>query len=157
MPDQEYSREYRVDWNDLDPNFHLRAATWVDYAVNTQYLLLDQIGMTQARCRELGYETIALKIEAEYRHEATLGDIITDSPLLAALSPDGSRWKVKHRFIKNGKERAGSITIEGTWLNWQTRQAIVPASDIVQALNKVPRTPNFEELKSFIRVKNGTP
>ena len=37
-------QDYRVNWNDLDPNFHLRAAVCGDYAVNTQYLWLEQHG-----------------------------------------------------------------------------------------------------------------
>lgn len=156
MADEAFSQDYRVNWNDLDPNFHLRAAVWVDYAVNTQYLWLEQHGINQARYKELGYEPIALRLEAQYRHEATFGDTIRDTPLIDALSIDGSRWRVRHNYLKNGKERAGSIILEGTWLDWETRQAVAPAPDILQALNKLPRTPNYEELKSFMRGKKGT-
>jgi len=154
MIDEPYSQEYRVNWDDLDPNSHLRAAVWIDYAINTQYLMLEQHGISKATYKDLGYGPIALKLEAQYRHEATFGDIIKVIPQLAALSPDCSRWKVKHSFIKNGRERAGSVILEGTWFDWKTRQAVAPASDIVQALIKLPRTPNYEELKSFIHDKN---
>jgi acyl-CoA thioester hydrolase len=151
MEDEGFSTEYRADWGDLDPNFHVRAGVWLDYATNTQYLWLEHFGITQARYKELGYEPIVLRLEAKYHHEATFGDVIRDTPRLAGLSPDGAQWKVRHSFEKGKGERLGAIIMEGTWLNWTTRQAVAPAPDIVAALNKLARTPNFEVMRSIIR------
>ena len=44
----------------------------------------------------------------------------------------------------------GWIVLEGTWLNWKTRQAVAPSEEIAEAL-KLPRTSDFEELKSFVK------
>ena len=70
-----------------------------------------------------------------------------------AASPDYSRWKIKHSYVKNGGGKVGWIVLEGTWLNWKTRQAAAPAADIAEALNKLPRIDDFEELKSFVKAK----
>ena len=55
MADEDFITEYRVNWTNIDPNFHLRTAVLVDYAVNTQFLWLEQYGFNQARFTELGY------------------------------------------------------------------------------------------------------
>ncbi len=151
MADEDFKVEYHVGWRDIDPNFHLRAAVLVDYAINTQFLWLEQYGITQARFAELGYEPVALKLEARYYKEATFGDLIVDKPLLTALSSDGARWKVRHHFVKKQGDQVVSILLVGTWMNWQTRKAIAPASDVVAALKQLPRSSNFEDLRSFIR------
>jgi len=49
MADEDFITEYRVNWENLDPNFHLRTAVLVDYAVNTQFLWLERYGFNQAR------------------------------------------------------------------------------------------------------------
>ncbi|HUI71323.1 MAG TPA: acyl-CoA thioesterase [Spirochaetia bacterium] len=153
MSDGSFSFEYKVQWQELDPNFHLRAAVLVDYAVNTQFAWLEHLGFKQAFFAAAGYEPIILRSEARYHHEATYNDTIRDTPTVTASSPDCSRWKIKHTYLKNGTEKIGWIILEGTWLNWKTRQAVAPDLPIAEALNKLPRSSDFEELKSFVRAR----
>ena len=151
MADEGFFVDYRVDWNDLDPNFHLRAAVLIDYAVNTQFAWLEHLGFKQAMFAEQGYEPIVLRIEARYHHEAGYNEVVRDTPVVAASSPDCSRWKIRHSYVKNDGEKVGWIVLEGTWLNWKTRQAVAPSQEIAEALDKLPRTGDFEELKSFVK------
>jgi len=151
MADESFFVDYRVDWNDLDPNFHLRAAAMVDYAVNTQFAWLEYLGYKQTVFAELGYEPIVLRMEARYHHESTYNETIRDTPVVMAASPDCSRWKIKHSYVKKGGEKIGWIVLEGTWLSWKTRQAVAPAAEIAESLNRLPRTADFEELKSFVK------
>jgi len=91
-------------------------------------------------------------MEARYHHEATYNDTVRDTPILTASSADYSRWKIKHTYLKNGTEKVGWIVLDGTWLNWKTRQAVAPDADIAETLNTLARSEDFEELKSFIQV-----
>jgi hypothetical protein len=75
-----------------------------------------------------------------------------DTPTVTASSPDWSRWKIKHAYLKNGTEKVGWIVLEGTWLNWKTRRAVAPDADVTEALNHLPRSHDFEKLRSFIPV-----
>ena len=151
MADEPFFMEYRVDWNDLDPNLHLRAAVMVDYAVNTQFAWLEHLGHKQTTFAEMGYEPIVLHMEAKYHHEATYNEIIRDIPVAMASSPDCSRWKIRHSYVKSNGEKVGWIVLEGTWLNWKTRQAVAPAADVAESLRRLPRSSDYEELKSFVK------
>jgi acyl-CoA thioesterase FadM len=152
MTDEAFSVEYRVAWDDLDPSLHLRAAVLVDYAVNTQFSWLEHLGFKQARFAELGYEPIVTRMEARYHHEVTYSETVKDTPVIVGASPDYSQWKIRHSYTKTGgKDKVGWIVLEGTWLNWKTRQAVAPTADLAEALSKLPRSENFEELRSMIR------
>jgi acyl-CoA thioester hydrolase len=151
MAEETFSQDYKVNWENLDPNQHLRGSVMVDYAVNTQFVWL---GVSQQRYAELGWAPVASRMEVRYHREATLGDTVKDTPVLTAMSPDGSRWRVRHSFVKNGGEKLGSIVLEGSWLNWRSRKAVAPSQDVLQALNALQRSSDFEELRSLIRENN---
>ena len=154
----EFFVEYRVKWDDIDPNFHLRAAVLVDYAVNTQFAWLEHLGFAQSHFAEQGYEPIVSRMEARYHKEAGHNEVVRDTPTVVAASPDFSAWKIRHSYSKNGgKDRVGWILLEGTWLSWKTRTAVAPSAAVLQALNRMPRSDNFEELRSVVRAKTGAP
>ncbi|MGA2642671.1 MAG: acyl-CoA thioesterase [Spirochaetia bacterium] len=155
MSEEAFSVEYRVKWDDLDPNMHLRGAVLVDYAVNTQFALLEHLGFKHARLAELGYDPIMIRMEARYHHEATYNEVIKDFPVILAASPDWSRWKIRHSYTKNDGEKVGRVVLEGTWLNWKTRQAVAPSADVAEALSRLPRATGFEDLKPLIGAENG--
>jgi acyl-CoA thioester hydrolase len=147
MSDEAFFVEYRVKWDDVDPNLHLRGAVLVDYAVNTQYAWLEHLGFKQARFAEMGYDPIMLRMEARYHREATYNEVVRDYPVTMAASPDFSRWKIRHSYTKGDGEKVGWVILEGTWLNWKTRKAMAPDADVAAALSKLPRASGFEELK----------
>ena len=153
MSGNTFSQDYKVNWENLDPNQHMRGSVMVDYAVNTQFLWL---GISQQRYAELGYAPIASSMEVRFHREATLGDTVRDTPVIVAMSADGSRWRVRHSFVKNGGEKLGSITLEGSWLNWNSRKAVAPSQDVLQALNALQRSSDFVELRSLIRERSPT-
>ena len=157
VSDAPFFVEYRVNWDDLDPNLHLRGAVLVDYAVNTQFAWLEHQGIRQATLAGRGYDPIALRMEARFHHEATYNEIIKDIQVVVAASPDWSRWKIRHSYTKNDGEKVGWVVLEGTWLNWKTRQAVAPDADVVEALGRLPRAEGFEELRSLIRSRGSAP
>ena len=145
------SRTYEVKWADLDPVGHLRLSVYIDYAIDTQVRFVAEHGYPQAKSVELGFGPAVLRLETRYYSEVTLGESVTDSIKLAGMSPDGARWKIRHDIVKSDGEKAATVKVEGTWLDLRTRQAIAPPSDLRQLLDLLPRTANFEELRSFVR------
>jgi len=151
MAGDTFSQDYKVNWENLDPNQHMRGSVMVDYAVNTQFVWL---GISQQRYAEVGFGPIASSMEVRFDRGATLGDTVTDTPVIIAMSADGSRWRVRHSFVKNGTEKLGSINLEGSWLDWESRRAVAPSQDVLQALNTLQRSSDFEELRSLMRTSN---
>ena len=150
---KEFSRAFAVKWADLDTNGHLRYSVYVDYAVDTQFRSLENYGYTPKKLMDLGFGPIILRMETRYSNEVTFDETVTDSFKMAGMSPDGARWLSRHEIIKPNGNTAATIKLEGVWLNVHTRQAIVPPPDLLEILNSLPRTENFEALRSFVRNK----
>lgn len=153
MNDEGFSRTYSVRWADLDPNNQMRHSAYDDYAVDVRLQLMDANGFTQDRFKAIGFGPVILRQEARYYREVTGGETITITVRMAGMSPDGSRWKMQHEVLKASGEKAASITIEGTWLDLITRAAIVPPPELLAITDRLPRTGNFEELRSLVRRK----
>jgi hypothetical protein len=60
------------------------------------------------------------------------------------LSPDGAMWKIVHYITKADGEKVGTITIEGSWFNWEKRQAVAPAQDLVEVMTRFEHTGDFQ-------------
>jgi acyl-CoA thioester hydrolase len=131
----------------------LRTAVYTDLAIDAQFKLLDRIGYSTVGLSELGYGPVVLRQESRYYNEVRFGDLVVDTLSLAGLSEDGSRWILRHDFIRSDGEKAAMLKVEGTWIDLQTRDAIVPPEDLVSANGRLPRAKNFQELRSLVRKK----
>ncbi|MEO0804448.1 MAG: hypothetical protein AAFY57_19580, partial [Cyanobacteria bacterium J06642_2] len=69
----------------------------------------------------------------------------------AGMSSDGSRWKVRHDIINSNRIKAAVLKIEGTWLDWKTRQAIAPPSDLLELFTQLKQSQNVEQMRSLVR------
>lgn len=157
MEPKEFSRTFGIKWADLDTNGHLRYSVYVDFAVDTQFRSIESHGYTPKKLMELGFGPVILRMETRYQREVTFDESVTDLLKITGLSPDGARWKSRHDIIKSNGEMAAIIKLEGVWVNVHTKQAIVPPSDLLEILNSLPRTDEFETLRSFIRSKKQMP
>ena len=153
MEPKEFSRTFAVKWADLDTNGHLRYSVYVDYAVDTQFRSMESQGYTPKKLMELGFGPVILRMETRYQHEVTFDETVVDRFKLAGMSPDGARWKSRHDIAKSNGEMAATIKLEGVWVDVHTKQAIAPPPDLLEILNSLPRTDEFEILRSFIRSK----
>ena len=153
MEQKEFSKAFSVKWADLDINGHLRYSVYLDYAVDTQFRLLENHGYTPKKLMDMGFGPVILRMETRYYHEVTSDETVTDSIKLAGLSPDGARWLTRHDIVKPNGNKAATMKLEGVWLNLNTRQAIAPPPDVLDIFNSMLRTENFETLRSFVRNK----
>ena len=150
---EEFVFAFLVTWGDLDPIGHMRTAVYTDLAIDAQFRLLDRIGYSTVGLMELGYGPVVLRQESRYYNEVRFGDSIVDTLSLAGLSKDGSRWIVRHDFTRSDGGKAALLKVEGTWIDLQTREAIVPPEDLLSANSRLPRAKYFQELRSLVRKK----
>ena len=153
MEPEGFSRTYAIKWADLDTNGHLRYSVYIDYAVDTQFRSIENHGYGPKKLMELGFGPVILRMETRYQREVTFDETVVDSLRLTGMSPDGARWKSRHDIIKSNGDMAATIKLEGVWVDVHTKQAIAPPPDLLQILNLIPRTEDFETLRSFLRSK----
>ncbi len=150
---REFVIEFRVTWGDLDPIGPLRTSVYTDFAIDAQFKWIDRIGYSTVGLVELGYGPVVLRQESRYYNQVRFGDSIVDTLSMAGASEDGSRWIVRHDFVRSDGEKAAVLKIEGAWIDLQTRDAIVPPEDLIAANGQLPRAMNFQDLRSLVRRK----
>ncbi|HET7275146.1 MAG TPA: acyl-CoA thioesterase [Longimicrobiaceae bacterium] len=146
-----FEETFSVRWSDLDANRHVRNTIFSEFATHTRFRLLDANGFSQERFESLRFGPVMFREDIRYRRELIFGEEVTVSAQAAGLSEDGSQWRV-HQEVKraNGKQ-AAVLVIDGAWIHLDSRRLIAPPADLRELLLNLPRTKDFEVLKSVLR------
>jgi acyl-CoA thioester hydrolase len=100
---------YDVRWADLDANRHMHYAAYIDAATELRLRFFSRHGLPMEVFDQMGVSPVYTTLTANFFREARLGETLTITFLMAGLSPQGIRWKIRHDFLKaNGKK---SVTV----------------------------------------------
>lgn len=148
---QAFTEQFSVRWTDLDANRHMRNTVFSEYATHTRFRMLASHGFTQERFEALNFGPVMSREEIRYRREVLFGDTVTVDMLMAGLAPDGSQWKVRQEVARSDGKQAAVLDIEGAWIHLETRQLVTPPQKLLKALQALPKTDDYTELRSVIR------
>ncbi len=145
-----FEQQFTVRWSDLDANRHLKNTAFSEYAVDTRFQMLEARGYPQAKFEALRFGPVIFREEIRYRREVRGGQTVSVNVLAAGLAPDGSQWRVKHEIKGQDGRQAALLTIDGAWIDLETRKLVAPPPELIAVLDGLPRTPDFEELPSLL-------
>jgi acyl-CoA thioester hydrolase len=134
-------------WADLDPNGHVRHSVYYDLGATARITFLEGQGVGLAWMARNGIGPVLFREEARFQRELRLGDQLVIDVRLAAASPDGRKWRMRHRILR-GEELTSTIEVDGAWLDLRARKLVVPPEEMVRACDELARTEDFLELPS---------
>src|ERR1700738_1560258 len=70
---------------------------------------------------------------------------------LAGLSDDGSRWAIRHEFMRTDGKLCARVPSAGGWSELKARKLVVPPEDMLAVTKMLPRTEDFSTLPSSIK------
>jgi acyl-CoA thioester hydrolase len=149
----EYSGTYEIRWSDLDANGHVNYAAYINAAGDLRYHFFTEHAFPPERFAQLGIGPIYTSIQARFLREARMGETITITCCLSGLSARGTRWKVRHDFIKSNQKKAVILDLEGAILDLTTRRPVAPTPELLKTFNLFPRSTDFESLSETRWVK----
>jgi acyl-CoA thioester hydrolase len=135
-----------VRWDDIDANGHAGNTAYSVYATDARLTHFAEHGFTVARLNELRVGPVLFTEELAYRRELRLGDMITTTVELAALSPTGHRWALHHRILR-GADLAATVHVTGAWIDLERRKLIDPPVEILAVFDALPRFAPKEDLR----------
>lgn len=150
-PPHAHEEPFSVRWSDLDANRHVRNTVFSEFATHTRFRMLESRGFDQARFETLRFGPVMFREEIRYRRELSFGDEVTVSVIAAGLSDDGSQWRVHQEVTRDDGKQAAILTIDGAWIHLDTRKLILPPRELIDLLAGLPRTDDFEVLRSVVR------
>ena len=98
-----------------------------------------------------GIGPVVRRDEVDYYRELVMGEAYSVDLTLAGISDDGSRFRLRNRFLKEDGTLTAVVTSTGGWLDRDARKLVVPPDAILDALLALPRTDDFESLRSSVR------
>jgi len=151
MTKEGYRQAFVVRWGDLDANGHMRNTAFLDACVDTRFGYFASRGLVPAEFAKLRIGPVVRRDEVDYYRELRFLDRFTVDIELAGLSEDASRFAIQNRFFRDDGSLAAKVVSSGGWLDLGSRRLVVPPRLILDALSELPRTDEFEQLKSSVR------
>lgn len=146
-----YERTFIAGWSDMDFNQHMRNIAYFDKAADCRIMFFADRGFPAQTFQKLGIGPIAQLDEARYFREVDLLGEIRVTLELAAMSEDGSRFKLRNTIIRSDGQVAAIVSSSGGWLNLSERKLIAPPPLLFDALNSLNRTDDFETWPSSLK------
>ena len=143
MENDEYCKEYEVKWADIDANRHMRHSAYNDYAAQARVSIFTEHGLSMDEIAKMGLGPILFREETKFYREVNLFDKITVTFKVKAMRKDGSRWSVLHEVFKEDGTQAAAITVDGAWIDLQTRRLGKPSEKLLEIFSHFPRTEDF--------------
>lgn len=128
----------------MDPNRHMRHSVYNDYAAQTRVALFSESGLSMDEISKMGLGPILFREEVRFLREVKISEIITVFCYIKQMRKDGSRWTFSHPMFKNNEIPIAEITVDGAWLNLETRKLGTPPEDLLQVINNFPRADDFQ-------------
>ncbi|HEV2148728.1 MAG TPA: thioesterase family protein [Longimicrobiaceae bacterium] len=148
---QSFECRFEVRWADLDGNRHVRNTAFSEYATHTRFRLLAAHGFDQARLEALRFGPVMMREEIRYRREVLFGDALAVTVRCAGLSPDGSHWRVHQDVLRSDGREAAVLSIQGGWIDLDSRKPTAPPAELAAVLQGLPRTRDYADLPSLVR------
>ncbi len=145
MEETPYFKQYDVRWADLDVNFHMRHTAFNDYAAQVRLHFLQDRGITLEKMRDLQLGPILFSETTNYFKEVRPGDTIKVYLKVAAMTPDGRKWKMRHEIYRGDGEKSAVIDVTGAWFSTRERKVTAPPLMMQQMFLDLPKTDDFTE------------
>lgn len=138
-------------WADMDANAHMASVAYLNKCVDSRMSFFTRSGFpaTEFARRKVG--PVVRRDEIDYFREVALLEPLTVTLMLGGVAPDGSRFRLINEVLRTDGKLAARVRSEGGWLDLTTRRLIAPPPEIFAALQRLPRSADFEELPSSLR------
>ena len=146
-----FERTLQVAWAHLDANGHMANTAYLDIVVDVRFMYFTERGFPPAEFHRLGIGPVVRRDEVDYYRELRLMQQVRVNMLIAGLSEDVSRFKLRHEIRREDGELAARVTTLAGIFDLGSRKLIAPPQGLADALRALDRSEDFEPLESSVR------
>lgn len=150
-----YSKILLASWADMDFNAHMRNTAFLDKSADVRLMFFAEHGFPAGEFARLRIGPVVMKDEIEYRKEVGLLQEIEVALALAGHAEDGSRFILRNEIRRRDGTLCATVRSSGGWLDLSARKLVAPPPALFEAMNSLPRTDDFEALRSSVRERGG--
>ena len=146
-----FERQFHVSWAHLDANGHMANTAYLDLVVDVRFQYFASRGFTPAEFTRRRIGPVVRRDEVDYHRELHMLQPIRVTFMMAGLSEDASRFRLRNEILREDGEVAARVTSHGGWLDLNARKLVAPPEGLALALRNLDRTEDFETLVSSVR------
>lgn len=145
-----FEKHFEAGWRDVDANGHVANTSYIEFAVDMRVAFFASCGFPPRDFLKYGFGPVIKSDFVEYFRELVMLEQFTVTIENGGFSEDGSRFRVVNNIYKEGRVPVARITSIGGWLSLRERKLVTPPNILKDAWQKLPKTEDFEILKSSI-------
>ncbi len=146
-----FARTLYVGWGDLDTHAHMGNTAYLDKAVDVRMMFFQAHGFSVSELERLRLGPVVMRDEIEYYRELRLLEPINITLLLAGLSDDATRFRLRNEFYREDGKLIARLTTTGGWLDLATRKLTRPPANLIETMKQLARSDDFEQLSSSLK------
>jgi acyl-CoA thioester hydrolase len=146
-----FQRHLIAGWGDMDFNSHMRNTAYLDKSADVRMMYFAERGFPMSEFVRLKIGPVILKDELEYFREVQLLEELVVDLAVAGLAEDGSRWVIRNGFVRTDGKPIARVTSSGGWLDLSLRKLVPAPAGLLQVLQEISRTDDFQVLTSSAR------
>jgi acyl-CoA thioester hydrolase len=146
-----FERTFIAGWGDMDFNSHMRNTAYLDKSADIRMMYFSEHGFPMDEFMRLRIGPVIMKDEVEYFKEVQLLVTLKVTLSQAGQAQDGSRFLLRNDIYRSDGKLAARVTSSGGWLDLSTRKLTVPPDALLQAMQSMPKTDDFQVLASSIK------
>lgn len=149
-----YKVHFKVRWGDLDFNAHMANTAYLNAAADVRMMYFEENGFSARNFEDLRIGPVVMKDEIEYYKELRLLEDLEVHHLISGISEDGSRFRFRNVFYRYDGKKAASVTTTAGWLDLNKRVLVAPPQKLLEAMQRLVKTEDFEILPNSSKQKS---
>lgn len=146
-----YRTRMLAGWGDMDFNSHMRNTAYLDKAADSRMLFFAAHSFPMQEFMRLRIGPVVMQDELRYFREIGLLQEFEVGLELSAMSEDGSRFAMRNTFLLAQDKIAAQLSSQIGWLDLAARKLIAPPPALLDALQALPRSADFQTLPSSLK------
>jgi acyl-CoA thioester hydrolase len=149
-----YMKTLYAGWADMDFNSHMKNTAYLDKSADVRMMFFAEHGFPTEEFFRLKLGPVVMKDELEYFKEVGLMQTLTVTLALAGMSEDGSRFQLRNEIQRADGKLCARVTSTGGWLDLAARKLMVPPTELLQAMQTLPKGEGFVVLPTSVKSAN---
>jgi len=141
---EKYFKEIEIRWADVDASNHMRHSAYYDYATFARFGFFTDMEVDVNQLKILGVNPVILREEALFYREIMMHEKAQVGVALRKMTNDYKQFSFEQIFLKANGKKAANLTVEGGWLDLETRKLTRPPEVLIEVINQIPRTADFD-------------
>jgi acyl-CoA thioester hydrolase len=132
-------------WSDMDFNQHMRNAAYLGASEDCRMRFLADRGFPAGELQRRRIGPVVVEDRLAYRKELALLESFRVELVMAALTPDARRMKLRNRFHRD-RDQALVAVVESVvlWLDLDARRPVAPPEELAAIWVGLSRAADFE-------------